>query len=89
MELFSLKDKVIIVTGAAGLLGYEYCKAIIQAKGIPILIDIDETSINNKVKELNENFPDSECMGFIVDITNEELIKKNCSDILNIYGKID
>ena len=89
MELFSLKDKVIIVTGAAGLLGYEYCKAIIQAKGIPVLIDIDEISIKNKINELNKNFPNSECKGFVVDITNEELIEKNCSDILNIYGKID
>lgn len=89
MELFSLKDKVIIVTGAAGLLGYEYCKAIIQAKGIPVLIDIDEISIKNKINELNNVFPNSECKGFVVDITNEKLIEKNCSDILNIYGKID
>lgn len=89
MDLFTLKDKVIIVTGAAGLLGYEYCKAIIQAKGIPILIDINEIIINKKIEELNTNFPDSDCKGFVVDITNEELIKKNCSEILNIYGKID
>ena len=32
-DLFSLKDKVIVVTGAVGLLGFEYCKAIINAKG--------------------------------------------------------
>lgn len=88
-DLFTLKDKVIVVTGAAGLLGFEYCKAIIQAKGIPILIDIDEISIKNKINELNKVFPNSECKGFVVDITNEELIEKNCSDILNIYGKID
>ena len=88
-DLFTLKDKVIVVTGAAGLLGFEYCKAIIQAKGIPILIDIDEISIKNKINELNKVFPNSECKGFVVDITNEELIEKNCSDILNIYGNID
>ena len=88
-DLFTLKDKVIVVTGAAGLLGFEYCKAIIQAKGIPVLIDIDEISIKNKINELNKVFPNSECKGFVVDITNEELIEKNCSDILNIYGNID
>jgi NAD(P)-dependent dehydrogenase (short-subunit alcohol dehydrogenase family) len=89
MEMFSLKDKVIIVTGAAGLLGYEYCKAIIQAEGIPVLIDINKITINEKIEELNLNFPGSDCKGFVVDITNEELIEKNCSEILNIYGKID
>ena len=42
MELFSLKDKVIIITGASGLLGQEHSKAIAKHEGIPILIDIDE-----------------------------------------------
>ena len=88
-DLFTLKDKVIVVTGAAGLLGFEYCKAIIQAKGIPVLIDIDEISIKNKISELNKVFPNSECKGFVVDITNEEQINKNCSVIIAKYGKID
>ena len=87
--MFSLKNKVIIITGAAGLLGYEYCKAIINAEGIPILIDINERLVQNKVKELKQKYPNSNCEGYEVDITNEKLVKKNCTEILTKHGKID
>lgn len=87
--MFSLKNKVIIVTGAAGLLGYEYCKAIINANGTPILIDINENLVNNKVKELKQKYPNRNCDGYAVDITKEQLVKKNCFEIIAKYGKID
>ena len=88
-DLFTLKDKVIIVTGAAGLLGFEYCKAIINAKGIPILIDINENSLKSKVAELEDKFPRCICDSYALDITKEEQLKKNCSIIIAKYGKID
>jgi len=87
--MFSLKDKVIVVTGAAGFLGYEYCKAIINAEGIPILIDINGSLVQNKVKELKQKYPSCICDGYTVDITNEKHIEKNCSEIISKYGKKD
>ena len=88
-DLFLLKDKVIVVTGAGGLLGFEYCKAIINAKGIPILIDINENLLKAKVAELKNEFPKSICGSYVVDVTKEEQIIKNCSFIITKYGKID
>ena len=55
MNIFSLKDKVIIVTGASGLLGFEHCKAIASAGGIPILLDLDKNKLESQVKELKKN----------------------------------
>lgn len=88
-DLFTLKDKVIVVTGAAGLLGFEYCKAIINAKGIPILVDINEKLLKAKVAELKNELPKCICDSYVVDITKEEQIKKNCSVIIDKYRKID
>ncbi|MDC1490165.1 SDR family oxidoreductase [Flavobacteriaceae bacterium] len=88
-DLFTLKDKVIVVTGAGGLLGFEYCKAILNANGIPILIDINEKLLKSKVAELKGEFPRCICDSYIVDITNEERLKKNCSEIIAKYEKID
>ena len=45
-DIFNLKGKVIIVTGAAGLLGFEYCKAILNANGTPILLDINNSLLS-------------------------------------------
>ena len=88
-DLFTLKDKVIVVSGAAGLLGFEYCKAIINANGIPILIDINEKLLKSKIAELKNEFPKCVCDSYTVDITDEERLKKNCSEILSKYRKID
>ena len=71
-DLFTLKDKVIVVTGAGGLLGFEYCKAIVNANGIPILIDINEKLLKSKVAELKNEFPRCISGSYIVDISNEE-----------------
>jgi hypothetical protein len=45
MDLFSLKGKVIIVTGASGLLGREHIEAIASYGGIPVLIDLNREVI--------------------------------------------
>ena len=41
LENFSLDGKVIIITGGGGLLGAKNAEAIDEAKGIPVLWDID------------------------------------------------
>ena len=88
-DIFTLEGKVIVVTGAVGLLGYEYCKAIIKAKGIPVLIDINNKLIKSKVVELRQEYPDCICDGYVVDITNEKEIENNSAKIIIKYGKID
>lgn len=88
MNLFSLKGKIIIVTGASGLLGREHVKAIVNAGGIPILLDLNQKVLDDQVFELKKKF-NQDISGFAVDITNEENVRKNCYEIILKYGKID
>ncbi len=37
-----LKDKVVVITGGAGLIGKEFVKAVVQNGGIAIIADINE-----------------------------------------------
>ena len=45
-NIFSLKDKVIVVTGASGLLGKMHVEAIASQGGIPVIVDINEDGLN-------------------------------------------
>ena len=40
-NIFTLQDKVIVITGAAGLLGRMHAEAVASNGGIPILLDIN------------------------------------------------
>jgi len=88
MELFSLEKKVVIVTGATGLLGKEHVEAIALAGGTPVILDLSEKQIEDLVKYINDKY-NVNASGFVVDITNEETIKENCKIITEKYGKID
>jgi len=47
-----LDDKVIIVTGGAGLLGMACVNAIAENSGIPIISDLDKDSVINIKMEI-------------------------------------
>lgn len=76
IELF-IKDKAVLITGAAGSIGSELCRQI--AKFNPrelLLLDQDETGIFNILKELNNNFPDLEIQSLIADIRDKKKISE-------------
>jgi len=88
MDLFSLKNKIIIVTGASGLLGIEHVEAIAAFGGIPILLDLNQNVLDEQVEILNKKY-NINASGYAVNITNEQEVKNNHQIILNKYNKID
>lgn len=88
MDLFSLTNKVIVITGASGLLGRQHAEAVALAGGIPILLDLNQKVLDEQSNELNARFG-IKTKGFVVDITIEESIKNNCEELIATYGKID
>jgi NAD(P)-dependent dehydrogenase (short-subunit alcohol dehydrogenase family) len=54
-ELFSLKDKVIIVTGGTGVLGTSFVNAITEAGGTVVISGIDEQTCIDRANEINAN----------------------------------
>lgn len=87
-DLFSLKGRVVIITGAAGLLGRQHADAIAYFGGTPVLLDLNLEFVNELVQTLNDKY-DVNASGFQVDITIENDIEENCNNILKHYGKID
>ena len=84
-----LKDKIVVVTGGAGLLGEAFCKAIIENDGIAIIAEnnIDrgfEVSLN-----LNALYGQNKSHAVALDITSKDSINEAIDYLFNKYGHID
>lgn len=87
-DIFSLKGKHVVITGAAGLLGQKHAEAVAAFGGTPILLDIEINDLSVLSDELNQKYS-SASVYYKVDITNESQIKKNADLLIKNFGKID
>ena len=84
-----LKDKVIIITGGAGLIGQEFVKAVIEQNGIAIIADINK-ELGNDVKEKLSKELNTGNIDFIqLDITSKKSLQECISYLDNKYDRID
>jgi NAD(P)-dependent dehydrogenase (short-subunit alcohol dehydrogenase family) len=87
-SLFSLTGKVLVITGAAGLLGRQHAEAVATAGGIPVLLDNRAETVQELANEIAIRF-DIPASGWAVDITSEHEIEDNCKVVSARYGHID
>lgn len=89
MNKFRLDNKVIIITGASGFLGVMHTKAIIEAGGIPVMIDIDELRLEKVSKLLEMEYKDCTIHPFRANITDTVSMNKIRDELMERYGHID
>lgn len=88
MSLFTLEGKVVVVTGACGLLGRKHVEAIAAYGGCPVLLDLSQQKAEALAKKLNEKYG-VQSAGFSVDITDESQVNSNVKILVERFGKID
>ena len=71
-----------MITGAAGLLGSEHCRALLEINANLILIDINFKKLNNLKEVLLKDFPDSKIILIKTDISRESSIKKTYKKLI-------
>jgi NAD(P)-dependent dehydrogenase (short-subunit alcohol dehydrogenase family) len=86
--LFSLEDKVIVITGATGLLGTKHAEAIANFGGHPILLDLSLNSLKTMSERISKKYGVIS-QGYQVDISNENQVKNSAKIIFEKFGKID
>jgi len=84
----SLKNKIIVITGASGFLGQNFTKKIIESGGVPILIDNNKSNLTKFVNKIQNQY-NFKAKSYCIDITKEKKIKETSINILKIYKKID
>lgn len=89
LNKFKVTDKVVVITGGAGLLGQKHAEAVIEGEGIPILLDVSKDALNNAKERLSSDYPEAEICTYMVDITNRDALKQVCDRLIEQYGHID
>ena len=84
LDLFTLKGKTAIVTGACGLIGKEHCRALAEAGAGVIVADLDGRTADRFAEELGRKH-----MGVHLDVTNKKSIEEAREEIMREYGSID
>lgn len=86
-ELFSVKNKVVAITGGTGILGKEIGNYL-ASQGAKVVImgrkaEVGQAIVND-IKEKG-----GEAMFLQTDVLNREVVEQNLKDILAAYGRVD
>lgn len=86
-NLFCVKDKVVIITGGAGILGKGIAKHLATEGAKIVILDRAIESGKQIVTEIKET--GGEATFFLTDVLDKEVLEQNKKDILTKYGRID
>ena len=80
-----LQKKVVVITGACGLLGKTFVKALLDNSAIVVAADVNAEQLEKLKVETNS----TDLYTTILDITSESSIKLAIAEIQKKYNKID
>jgi len=87
-NIFDIKDKVIVLTGAAGNLGSQYAEALSKSKANVVLCDIDYKTCKTLSSKLNHEYG-VESIPVRLDLRKKISVENLVKKIMKKYSKID
>ncbi len=87
MDLFDIRNRVVLITGAAGVLGAKMVEYFADQECKVVILDKNEIAgaqLESSVKERGK-----EALFLKSDVLNKEILEGNLSAILQKYGSID
>lgn len=86
-EIFSIKNKVAVITGAGGVLGGSIARSFVKAGAKVVAIDIREDNLKSRVEELKHLGGD--VMGVTGNVLEIESLREVSETILSQWGRVD
>ena len=87
LNKFSLKDKVIVITGGTGILGKSFVNAVADAEATVIIIGRNEEKGQERAEEVIAK--GGQALFVKADVLDEASVKAAADLIVEKYGKID
>lgn len=86
-KLFSVKDKVVVITGGTGVLGACIGEYLALEGAKVVILGRRKEEGEKIVNEIRSK--GGEAVFMVTDVMNEEIVQKNCDDILAMFGRVD
>lgn len=86
-DLFSVKDKVILITGGSGILGTSMVHHFAEQGAKVVILDRNENAGKSLQDAVSSN--GGNAWFLYTDVLNKEVLEKNYTDIMAKYGRID
>ena len=87
MKLFDIQNKVVVMTGATGVLGSTISTYLAEQGAKVVLLGRNTEKGQGLVARIKEN--GGEAMFLATDVMNKELLEQNLADVLAAYGTVD
>ncbi len=86
-KMFDFKDKVIVITGGAGVLCSQMARSLGELGSKVVLLDIAEKELKQLKKEFKSK--DISCLTINTDVLKKDQLEKAASKVLQEYGRVD
>lgn len=86
-EMFDIKGKVAVITGAGGVLGGSIAQSFVRAGAKVVAIDIRQENLDKRVKELSGL--GGEVLDVVGNVLDIQSLKNVANTILEKWGRID
>lgn len=83
-----LANRVVVITGGAGLIGRQFSAAVVQSGGLVVVADIDIDAANQVANEITAKLP-GRAEAAQLDIADIISIRRLIDDIRSRHGRID
>jgi NAD(P)-dependent dehydrogenase (short-subunit alcohol dehydrogenase family) len=86
-NMFTLEDKVVVVTGGTGILGNAFVNAIVEAGGKVAILGRKKEVAEERAAAINAN--GGNAIGVVADVLDEQQLTDAKEKVLTAFGKID
>jgi len=89
LRKFDLVGRTALITGAAGLLGFEHAVALLEVGATVVMTDVDQMALQNCSERLFEDFSPEQILVYWMDVTSLDSIHDVAQELVTAGRRVD